>query len=46
MDGKTILAIEDEEDILALIHYNLTKEGYRMLGAASGEEGLSIALRK
>ncbi|MBN1141923.1 MAG: response regulator [Deltaproteobacteria bacterium] len=45
MSEKTILIIEDEEDILALIHYNLTKDGYRVMGTASGEEGLEAALR-
>lgn len=34
--------IKDEEDILALMHYNLTKEGYQVIGALSGEEGLEF----
>ncbi|NLV25442.1 MAG: response regulator [Deltaproteobacteria bacterium] len=40
MIDKTILIIEDEEDILALMHYNLTKEGYQVIGVLSAEEGL------
>ncbi len=44
MADKTILIIEDEEDILALMHYNLTKEGYQVIGALSAEEGLKFLL--
>ena len=43
MSKERILVIEDEEDILALIHYNLAKEGYQVAGAISGEEGLQRA---
>ncbi len=43
MAKKHILVIEDEEDILALIHYNLVKAGYRVECATSGEEGLEKA---
>jgi two-component system phosphate regulon response regulator PhoB len=42
MNEKKVLIIEDEEDILALIHYNLTKEGFSVFCASSGEEGLRI----
>lgn len=38
-----ILVIEDEEDILALVQYNLLKEGYKVTTATSGEDGLSAA---
>ena len=38
-----ILVIEDEEDILELITYNLRKEGYEVTGVISGEEGLAQA---
>lgn len=41
-----ILIIEDEEDILALIHYNLSREGYRVSAATSGEEGLRLARKE
>jgi two-component system phosphate regulon response regulator PhoB len=40
MAKKHILVVEDEEDILALIHYNLVREGFRVSLAATGEEGL------
>jgi two-component system phosphate regulon response regulator PhoB len=39
---STILVIDDEEDIRELIRYNLSKEGYRVECAMSGEEGLEI----
>ncbi len=43
MSRERILVVEDEEDILALIQYNLTREGYSVLCATSGEEGLRLA---
>lgn len=43
MGKEHILVIEDEEDILALLHYNLIKEGFRVSCAQSGEEGLNAA---
>jgi two-component system KDP operon response regulator KdpE len=42
---ERILVVEDEEDILELISYNLAREGYRVSSASSGEEGLRVALR-
>ncbi|MFZ5450073.1 MAG: response regulator [Thermodesulfobacteriota bacterium] len=42
MAKEHILVVEDEEDILELLRYNLTKEGYRVTGALSGEEGLRL----
>lgn len=38
-----ILIIEDEEDIIELVSYNLSREGYRVIGVSSGEEGLKRA---
>jgi len=38
-----ILVIEDEEDVLELVRYNLAKNGYEVICATSGEEGLSLA---
>ena len=43
MAVRTILAVDDEEDILELLDYNLSKEGYRVFRAASGEKALEIA---
>ncbi len=46
MAKEHIIVIEDEEDILALMHYNLVKEGYRVSCAETGEEGLKLARRE
>lgn len=43
MGKEHILVIEDEEDILAVVHYNLSRQGYRVSCAANGEEGLRSA---
>lgn len=40
---KKILLVDDEQDILEVIQFNLEKEGYEVHTAESGEEGLSIA---
>jgi two-component system, OmpR family, alkaline phosphatase synthesis response regulator PhoP len=40
MPREHILIIEDEEDIQELLQYNLSKEGFRTIGALSGEDGL------
>lgn len=46
MAKKTILAIDDEKDILNLLHYNLEKEGYQVLTAGTGESGFELAKGK
>ncbi len=43
MAKENILIVDDEEDILELVRYNLSKEGYQITCVASGEEGLSMA---
>lgn len=43
---KKILIVEDEEDILELIKYNLLKEGYEVFGANSGEKALKLIQSK
>ncbi|HEX9842528.1 MAG TPA: response regulator transcription factor [bacterium] len=40
MAKARILVVEDEEDILELVRFNLAKDGFRVEGLASGEEGL------
>jgi two-component system phosphate regulon response regulator PhoB len=40
---KHVLIVDDEEDILELIRYNLSKEGFDVHCVTSGEEGLSYA---
>lgn len=46
MAKEKVLVIEDEEDILELISYNLGKEGYQVLRVMSGEDGLKTAREK
>lgn len=41
-----ILLIEDEPSQVELIHYNLKAEGYEVLVALDGEEGLEVALEE
>jgi two-component system phosphate regulon response regulator PhoB len=43
MAKERILVIEDEEDILELVTYHLSREGYKVSGATSGEEALRKA---
>jgi two-component system alkaline phosphatase synthesis response regulator PhoP len=43
MAKEHILIVEDEEDILELVRYNLAREGYRVTGVVTGEEGLRTA---
>ncbi len=40
MDEETILVVDDEEDILELVRYNLEASGYRVVCAATGEAAL------
>ncbi len=47
MTKKHIMVIEDEADILELLTYNLTREGYEVTGVGNGEQALKdIVLRK
>ncbi len=43
MAHENILAVEDDEDILELLKYNLGKEGYRVTAVTTVEEGLRLA---
>ncbi len=43
MKKNRVLIIEDEEDILALVHYNFVRAGYQADMTTSGEEGLAMA---
>ena len=40
MSKEKILVVDDEEDILELVRYNLAREGYQVACVASGEEAL------
>ena len=41
-----ILVVDDEPDILEILAYNLQKEGYRVLTARNGKEGLEVAAKE
>jgi len=43
MSREQILVVDDEEDILELVRFNLSKEGYQVLCAATGEKAVEIA---
>ena len=42
MQKKRILVVDDEEDIRELVGYNLSRDGYMVDSAVSGEEALKI----
>ena len=44
MPQRRVLVIEDEEDIQILLEYNLRADGYDVLQATDGEEGLMQAI--
>ncbi len=43
MPNERILVVDDEEDILELVRYNLVKEGYQVSGTLTGEDALQMA---
>ncbi len=43
MSKKRILIVDDEPDILEVLKFNLEKEGYEVLTASNGEEGVELA---
>jgi two-component system alkaline phosphatase synthesis response regulator PhoP len=45
MMPTTIVAIEDEPDLLEVVRYNLTREGYSVRGSENGEDGLELIRR-
>ncbi|MDD4858537.1 MAG: response regulator [Candidatus Krumholzibacteria bacterium] len=46
MAAEHILVVDDEEDILELVSYNLMRAGYRVSTVASGEEAIKAARSK
>jgi DNA-binding response OmpR family regulator len=44
MSKEKILVVDDEEDILELVRYNLDREGYKVTCATSGEEALKASV--
>ncbi len=43
---KRILIVEDEKNIVDILSFNLTKEGYHTLEAYDGQSGLQLALEQ
>ena len=41
MAKETILVVEDEEDVLELVRYNISKNGYNIETAITGEDGIT-----
>ncbi len=46
MKQQTVLVVEDEEDILELVAYNLEQAGLRTLKARDGEEAMAAVFRE
>ena len=46
MAKESILVVDDERDILELVEYNLSKEGYSVVTVETGEDALGAARRK
>lgn len=46
MAREHILVVDDEEDLLELIKYNLSREGFRVTCVATGEEAVRVAKRE
>ncbi|MEK7541110.1 MAG: response regulator [Patescibacteria group bacterium] len=45
MENKKILIAEDDKVLLNLMRDELTAQGFEVLGASNGEEGLNLALK-
>ena len=48
MDNKniTILLVDDEPDILEIVGYNLSSEGYNVITASDGKEAVKLAKKR
>ena len=44
--NKKILVVDDEKNIVDILRFNLSKEGFSILEAFDGEQGLNIALNE
>ncbi len=44
--GKKILVVDDDQDIVDLVKYNLEKEGFKCYTASNGEEAIAKAKKK
>ncbi|MEX0597848.1 MAG: response regulator, partial [Candidatus Paceibacterota bacterium] len=41
-----ILLVDDEQDILEIVGYNLTQEGYQVVTASNGREAIQVAKKE
>ena len=41
-----ILLVDDEQDILEIVGYNLTQEGYKIVTASNGKEAIAVAKKE
>jgi len=41
-----ILLVDDEQDILEIVGYNLSQEGYKIVTASNGKEAIAVAKRE
>jgi len=46
MSKERILVVDDEEDILELVRFNLSREGYNVMLAGSGEKAIDITRKQ
>jgi len=46
MSKEKILVVDDEKDIIELVHYNLEKEGFKVISATNGEKALQLASKE
>lgn len=46
MAKANVLVVDDEEDILSLVRYNLEREGFSVITARSGEQAVTLARSK
>jgi DNA-binding response OmpR family regulator len=41
--ARTVLVVDDEQDILDLVRFRLEHDGYRVITASDGQSGLALA---
>ena len=46
MSRQKIVVIEDEPDILEVVEYNLNREGFQVIPATTGDDGVKTAVRQ
>ena len=46
MSKEKILVVDDEQDLVKLVRYNLEKDGYKVVTASNGEDALFLARKE